>query len=136
MRIALARIILYVQDVDRLAAFYRDAFGLSVVEEIKGDWTVLDVGPCQLALHRVGKAYRVADPASWQVESNAKVVMTVDRSLAEFRAELTAKGVPMGEIKSYPGLTGPLCDGKDPEGNVFQLAQLSNASKGPDDRNG
>jgi len=30
MRIALARIILYVQDVDRLAAFYRDAFGLSV----------------------------------------------------------------------------------------------------------
>ena len=29
----------------------------------------------------------------------------------------------MGRIKSYPGLTGPLCDGTDPEGNVFQLAQ-------------
>jgi hypothetical protein len=28
------------------------------VEEIKGDWTVLDVGPCQLALHRVGKGSR------------------------------------------------------------------------------
>jgi len=38
--------------------------------------------------------------------------------------ELQAKGIPMGEIKSYPGLTGPLCDGKDPEGNVFQLAQI------------
>jgi predicted enzyme related to lactoylglutathione lyase len=125
MRIALTRIILYVQDVDRLAAFYRDAFGLSVVEEIKGDWTVLDVGPCQLALHRVGKAYPVDDPASWEVESNAKLVMTVDRPIAEFRAELTAKGVQMGEIKSFPSLTGLLCDGKDPEGNVFQLAQAS-----------
>ena len=38
--------------------------------------------------------------------------------------ELQAKGIPMGEIKSYPGLTGSLCDGKDPEGNVFQLAHI------------
>jgi hypothetical protein len=29
----------------------------------------------------------------------------------------------MRQIKSYPPLTGPLCDGEDPEGNVFQLAQ-------------
>jgi catechol-2,3-dioxygenase len=126
MRVALNRIIFYVQDVDRLVNFYRDVFGLSVMEEIKGEWAVLDVGPCQLALHRVGKAYRVADPTSWEVETNAKLVMTVDRPLAELRAELTSKGVPMREIKSYPGLTGPLCDGKDPEGNVFQLAQASN----------
>jgi hypothetical protein len=76
-----------------------------------------------LAFHLVGKAYRVTDPASWKVESNVKLVMTVDRPLAEFRAELIAKGVPMREIKSYPGLTGLLCDGTDPEGNVFQLAQ-------------
>ena len=70
-----------------------------------------------------GKAYRVADPQNWQVESNAKLVMTVDRELDELRAELIAKGVAMGRIKSYPGFTGPLCDGRDPEGNVFQLAQ-------------
>jgi hypothetical protein len=44
-------------------------------------------------LHRVGKAYRVADPSDWQVEGNAKLVMMVDRPLAELRAELTAKGV-------------------------------------------
>jgi predicted enzyme related to lactoylglutathione lyase len=119
---------LHVQDVDRLANFYQQVFGLPVVEEIKGDWSVLDVGPCQLALHRVGTAYRVADPASWKAESNAKLVMTVDRPLAELRAELMAKGVPMGEIKSYPGLTGPLCDGRDPEGNVFQLAEAAAAT--------
>lgn len=29
----------------------------------------------------------------------------------------------MRELKSYPGVTGMLCDGEDPEGNVFQLAE-------------
>jgi hypothetical protein len=58
--------------------------------------------------------------------------MTVDRPLANFGAELKAKGVQMGEIKSYPGLTGALCDGRDPEGNVFQLAQASDTSAAPD----
>jgi catechol-2,3-dioxygenase len=56
MRVALNRVILYVQDVDRLATFYQQIFGLPVVEEIKGSWSVLDAGLCQLALHRVGKA--------------------------------------------------------------------------------
>ena len=127
MNVSLNRIILYVQDVGRLADFYRDAFGLPIIEEIKGEWAVLEAGCCEIALHRVGKAYRVAD-ASWQVESNAKLVMAVDRELTDLRAELIAKGVPMGEIKSYPGLTGPLCDGRDPEGNVFQLAQALTAN--------
>jgi hypothetical protein len=55
-------------------------------------------------LHNVGKAYRVADPSSWQVESNVKLVMSVNRPLADFRAELVANGVPM---ESWPrDLTG------------------------------
>jgi hypothetical protein len=66
-----------------------------------------------------------ADPTSWQVESNVKLVMIVDRPLADLRAELTAKGVRMGKIKSYPPLTGQLCDGRDPEGNIFQLAEAT-----------
>jgi len=122
MAVSLTRVILYVQDVGRLAAFYRDVLGLTIVEEIEG-WAVLRAGACELALHRVGEAYRVADPDAWQVESNAKLVLTVDRDLDQLRAELVAKGVAMREIKSYPGLTGFLCDGTDPEGNVFQLAQ-------------
>jgi len=128
MDAAPTRIILYVQDVDRLARFYRDAFGLQVVEEIKGEWVVLRAGACELALHRVGKPYRVADASSWKAESNAKLVLSVDRGLTKLRAELVAKGIPMREIKSYPGLTGPLCDGEDPEGNVFQLAQRARSA--------
>jgi catechol-2,3-dioxygenase len=129
MQVALSRVILYVQDVDRLAGFYQRIFALPVIEEIEGDWAVLDAGPCQLALHKVGKAYRVADPSSWQVESNVKLVMSVNRPLADFRAELVANGVPMDDVKLYPPLTGLLCDGTDPEGNVFQLAEATTAPR-------
>src|SRR6516225_3709374 len=123
MDVSLDRIVLYVQDVERLVAFYTGAFGCPVVEAIKGEWAVLRIGVCELALHRVGKPYRVDDTASWRAESNAKLVLSVSRDLAELRVELIGKGVPVGAIKSYPPLTGPLCDGTDPEGNVFQLAQ-------------
>lgn len=67
---------------------------------------MLDVGPCQLALHRVGEAYRIDDPSEW-------------------------KGVAMRGIKSFPPLIGQLCDGEDPKGNVFQLAEAS-PSANPD----
>ena len=123
MNLSLDRIVLYVQDVERLARFYGDAFGLAVGERIEGEWAVLRAGACEIALHRVGRPWRVGDPSDWKVESNAKLVFTVDRDLEALRAELIAKGVPMRPIKSYPPLTGLLCDGEDPEGNVFQLAQ-------------
>jgi hypothetical protein len=38
MNASLTRVILYVQDVERLAHFYRDALELDRVEEIKGEW--------------------------------------------------------------------------------------------------
>lgn len=129
MDASLNRIILYVQDVERLTAFYRDALQLPVVETVTGEWAVLRAGPCELALHRVGKPYRVADATSWKVETNAKLVFSVTRELKSLRAELVGKRIPMGRIKSYPGFTGPLCDGTDPEGNVFQLAQSRDPSR-------
>jgi len=75
MNASLNRIILYVPDIERLATFYQDAFQLPVVEAIKGEWTVLRVGVRELALHRVGKHYRVADASSWKVDTNAKMVI-------------------------------------------------------------
>ena len=122
MNVSLNRIILYVRNVQVLTTFYRDAFGLPVVEEIEDEWAVLRAGQCELALHRVGRAFR-SDPRSPGSSSNAKLVMAVDADLTALRQKLIANGVAMGEITSYAGFTGPLCDGTDPEGNVFQLAQ-------------
>lgn len=123
MNASLSRIILYVQDVGLLTRFYRDILGLPVVQEIGDEWVVFRPDFCELALHRVGRPYRVADAGSWTVETNVKLVLVVAREIAELRAELISKGVPMREVKSYPGFPGPLCDGEDPEGNIFQLQQ-------------
>lgn len=123
MGVVLGRIILFVHDVDGLAAFYRDALGLQTVESIAGEWVVLAAGPCELALHRVGPAYRDSGGDGLHDGGNAKVVLTVERNLAELRKELQARGAEMGEIKCFSSVPGPLCDGRDPEGNVFQLVQ-------------
>ena len=123
MNASLSRIILYVQDVGLLTRFYRDILGLPVVQEIGDEWVIFRPGSCELALHRVDRPYRVADAGSWKVETNVKLVLVVTREIAELRAELIWKGVPMREVKLYPGFPGPLCDGEDPEGSIFQLQQ-------------
>lgn len=123
MPVQLGRIILYVHDVERLSAFYREAFAFALVQHIPGEWAVLDAGGCELALHRVGPAYRDAEKSNGVELNNAKLVFSIDRPVAELRRVLIDRGIAMGEIKQYPGMTGPLCDGRDPEGNVFQVAE-------------
>jgi catechol-2,3-dioxygenase len=126
--VSLFRIILYVRDVRKLAEFYRDTLGLSVVEDITEERVVIRAGHCELALHRVGKAFRGSEVDSSNTNSNTKLVMGVNVDLKTLRDKLIANGVPMRELKSYVGIAGPLCDGTDPEGNVFQLAQIGSAA--------
>jgi len=119
----LSRIILYVQDVARLSEFYRQAFAFSLGQHIEGEWAVLQAGACEIGLLKVGAGYR-APPGGWSGDNNnAKIVFSIDEPIEETRARLIALGVDMGHVKSYPGLTGPLCDGRDPGGNVFQISQ-------------
>ena len=121
MRISMTRLILYVRDVARLKAFYETHFGFRVVDEIDSEWAVLMAGQVELALHLAGKPFREVSLAP--VSSNAKLVFTVDSGLSEFRSKLMKSGLPVGEIKRYPGFAYSLCDGRDPEGNVFQLSE-------------
>lgn len=120
----LSRIILYVQDVERLSVFYREAFGFLLTQHIEGEWAVLQAGACEIGLLKAGSGY-VAPPGGWRGDNNnAKLVFSISEPIDVMRARLMARGVDMGAIKSYPGVTGPLCDGRDPEGNVFQLMEI------------
>ena len=126
--VQLGRIILYVQDAERLSVFYREAFAFEVVQHIPGEWVVLKAGECELALFQVGPEYR-SPPGGWRGDNNnAKLVFTIDRPMTEMRDAMIALGVDMGAIKKYPPLTGELCDGRDPEGNVFQLSEAMHKS--------
>jgi hypothetical protein len=118
----MTRIILYVRNVAVLKNFYQKHFEFSVVEEIAGEWVVLNGGAVELALHLMGKQYRSCMPTDGTT-SNAKLVFTVRSGLLQLRDELLAAGVPMKKPKRYAGFPQFLCDGQDPEGNVFQLSQ-------------
>lgn len=122
-KIRLNRIVLYVRDVERLSEFYRQAFAFSLGQHIEGEWAVLQTGACELGLHVIGPKQRPPAEGWTGDNSNAKLVFTLDEPIEDVRERLVKLGIEMGPVRSYPGITGPLCDGRDPEGNVFQLAQ-------------
>ncbi|VVD64613.1 VOC family protein [Pandoraea commovens] len=121
MPVFMSRLILYVRDVELLKAFYRTHFAFPVIEEIENEWAALKAGEVEIALHRVGAAYR--DRPSSGETSNAKLVFSVESGLEDLREALLNAGVKMREMKRYDGFPQSMCDGEDPEGNVFQLSQ-------------
>ena len=104
----LLRVILFVRDVRAVARFYEEKLGLPLVSEEPG-FIELDAGGCRVALHDAAKA----NPGRTKLSFYAKDV-------AAARAELVRRGVRMGPLLESPGLT--MCNGKDPEGNAFQLS--------------
>jgi len=123
----MTRIILYVRDVALLKAFYQRHFALPVVEEIDGEWAVLDAGAIELALHRAGPAFRHAAASSSTnasaATSNVKLVFTIDADIDTYRDRLARDGVTVRDLKRYDGFPYRMVDGIDPEGNVFQVMQ-------------
>ncbi|KGB93847.1 VOC family protein [Burkholderia cepacia] len=127
MPLPMTRIILYVRDVALLKAFYRRHFALPVIEEIDGEWAVLDAGAIELALHRAGPAFRpAAASASTNANvaaSNVKLVFTIDADIDAYRDRLARDGVTVRALKRYDGFPYRMVNGIDPEGNVFQVMQ-------------
>ncbi|MBY4867321.1 VOC family protein [Burkholderia sp. Bp9017] len=124
MPLPMTRIILYVQDVALLKAFYRQYFDLPVVEEIDDEWAVLDAGAIELALHLAGPAFRHAATAPARTDSNnVKLVFSIDTDIDAHRARFVRDRVTVRALKRYDGFPYRMYDGVDPEGNVFQVMQ-------------
>lgn len=123
MQIKLGQVILFSADVSRLVKFYQEFFGLSVIGEINPEWTVMNAGLVEIAFHRIGEQYLETMTEDFKADSNVKFVFEVDTDLIAFRKSLLDKNVDLGEIKQFPGADYIVCDGQDPEGNVFQLKQ-------------
>ncbi|NIG55718.1 VOC family protein [Chitinophaga sp. Cy-1792] len=120
MKLKLNTIIFYVQDPQRLKIFYRDVLGLTVVEE-DDIWVLLQAGEVFVGLHKIGPAYADKMTAGHQFDSNTKIVFELDEDIQLVRKQLLEQGVPMRELKTFDNYDYWLCDGTDPEGNVFQL---------------
>ena len=105
----LQRVILFVRDMKALTAFYRDVLGLSIQDgSPEQGWVEFDGGGCSLALHR-GKPRKGATKiAFWS------------RDVEQARRELIQRGAKLGKVRKFGDLV--LCDGRDPEGNLYQLS--------------
>lgn len=123
MKLNLNSIIFYVRDVNRLQLFYTSVLGLDIVENDPSVWTLLRAGNAYIGLHKMGDQYvsKIAD--GYKFDNNAKVVFEIEKDIHTARQLLIDKNVPMREVKTFDNYDYWLCDGEDPEGNVFQLKQ-------------
>jgi predicted enzyme related to lactoylglutathione lyase len=119
--IPLARVIVFVADVQRVAAFYRERFGLITLpsDHPPAEWQELAAGPCRIAFHRAyGPDGPRAQPTGSAGDPHKLVFFAED--VPALRAQLVAQGVAMDEVGRYGDLV--LCDGTDPEGHRFQIS--------------
>src|SRR6185436_18983043 len=108
MKMDLRRVILFVDDLKVMTDFYQNKLGLKVVQQEEG-FIDFDAGGCRLALHA-----GVSNPGRTKICFFAPDV-------SKARKELIDRGIRMGQDPG-PGEGVKLCDGKDPEGNTFQLS--------------
>lgn len=120
MNAQLSTIILYVKDVPLLKNFYVKNFNLKVIEE-DPIWALLDAGGAKIGLHKIGDQYLEKIESGYIFDNNTKIVFEIDIDIELVRNEMISKNIQMREIKTFDNYPFWLCDGTDPEGNVFQL---------------
>jgi catechol 2,3-dioxygenase-like lactoylglutathione lyase family enzyme len=118
------QVMVFAKDMARMSAFYRDGVGLVPVEDTRPDeWIRFDAGGVLFALHaipaEVAKHIAISDPPKRRGDTAIKFTFHV-ADVEAARQQLLAHGAQMSEIARHADLE--LCDGLDPEGNVFQIA--------------
>ena len=116
----LQRAMIFVKDLNRMAAFYGDMLGLKPVAETRtGSWVEFNAGNASLALHAIppylADGIEISSPPRVRETNPTKLVFAVE-DVQSGRARLEELGVT---IVLRPWGT---CDGVDPEGNVFQIS--------------
>ncbi|MEI7585337.1 VOC family protein [Runella sp.] len=129
MKFNLETVILFAQDVDKLKVFYVDIFELDIVEEFESEWLLLQAGNCRIGLHKIGENYSENNPEAFKSDSNTKLVFEIDEDIFKVRERLLNENVSIREIKTFENYGFWVCDGEDPEGNVFQLKQRKESQK-------
>lgn len=122
--VRLGTAVLFAKDLQRMAEFYQDALGLPEIPGASGPgWVELDAGGVRLALHaippRIARKIEITQPPRAREETPFKLLFEVD-DLYAVRRRLVQFGATMFEPKN-----SGVCDGLDPEGNVFSLVPVN-----------
>jgi len=120
-----SRIILFANDMEKMTPFYEAIIGLRRVgtPEDSDDFVALDAGGVHLCLHRIPEQYardvEVAIPPVAREGTPIKVCFH-SPDVRHARGVLESRGARLGPVREFGNLH--VCDGIDPEGNVFQIS--------------
>lgn len=109
------------QNIENLKAFYVTMLELEIMEENSPNWLLLNAGTCTIALHKIGAEYLKENQNEFKFDSNTKIVFEIENDIYGFRNHLLSKNIKLKEVMSWENYPYLICDGEDPEGNVFQL---------------
>jgi len=114
---------IFVKDVLRMTAFYRDGIGLTLrPEQSSPGWVEFEATGVLLALHEIpadlAADIEIAEPPLARTESAIKLIFETP-DLNASRQHLIEHGATMFEPTTWGS-----CDGLDPEGNVFQIVRI------------
>jgi hypothetical protein len=109
----IARIILYVKDIPRVAFFYQQHFGLKPLPSRWKGWLELTNGSysCNIALHQAAKTQKSG--------AAMKIVFAV-ANVRKFKQEREAEGLKFGPIHEAGDFE--FANAKDPAGNSIQIS--------------
>jgi predicted enzyme related to lactoylglutathione lyase len=121
-------VVLFVDDVRRMAGFYQTVAAMSV-EHAADDHAVLESHGMQLVIHGIPIHLREPRAETSEVEvredSYFKVCLPVD-SIATARERAAALGGRIAPVaKEWAARGFRACDGNDPEGNVLQVREAA-----------
>lgn len=118
--------LVFAKDLQRVARFYAEVLALSATQA-EQDHVTLESDIFQLVIHAIPRpiadSIRIAIPPEVREDTPIKLLLPVG-SIAAARALAPSLGGQVGPVEREWEL-GDLrvCDGFDPEGNVFQLRQ-------------
>jgi predicted enzyme related to lactoylglutathione lyase len=118
--------VLYAKDLRQLVQFYTAVAGLDL-RKIEAGFAVLGREPSQLVIvqipKRIAAGIQIATPPERREDTPIKLVFAPD-DIAGARSRAAELGGTMNAVEREWEFEGAeVCDGSDPEGNVFQIRQ-------------
>jgi catechol 2,3-dioxygenase-like lactoylglutathione lyase family enzyme len=116
----LAGAMLFVKDLDRMTAFYREVLGLEPIEETRVEnWVEFKGDSVRFSLHAIPSSstaeIRIDSPPRPREQSSAKLTFAVD-SVDGTLQKIEQMGLPL-QRRPWGGT-----EAVDPEGNVFAVS--------------
>jgi len=120
--------VLFAKSLERLAMFYERTLGMPVARATHGH-VVLETETFEFVIHAIPEpiavAIQISDPPEVREETPIKLLFPV-ASIDDARAiAATLGGSVAPREREWVSAGRRVCDGHDPEGNVFQLRQAA-----------